>query len=414
VVCTVGNAPHPVIKKMGAAGELPVERGKVLVTSTGQVIGLDRVWAAGDCCLFPLKGGGCCPETAQFAYRQGQTLGDNIAATLRDQPLKEFTFKGLGELASIGHRTAVAQIMGVNFSGMLAWFMWRTIYLMKLPGLDRKLRVMTEWTFELLFPRDINLLTPAYSSSLEEMHLEPGDVLFESGDPAFSLYAVKDGKVEIRDEQGQVVKACAKGDHFGERALLGDRIWRFDAVATQSSTLVAVDADTFVKLVTTIGSLGRLFRRSAETYHLQEEVDQTVAAMSGEVRAATAADVMTTAVTTLSSEASLDDALQTFQSQPHSSYPVVNADGKVLGLLRRAAAYDYLKHNGLDGSEPILRAGLGKVFYVRENTPVPELIEDLMRTGASKAVVVDAEQRLLGMVTLFDLVTAGAAGASQK
>jgi NADH dehydrogenase len=136
--------------------------------------------------------------------------------------------------------------------------------------------------------------------------------------------------------------------------------------------------------------------------------------MSGEVRAATAADVMTTAVTTLSSEASLDDALQTFQSQPHSSYPVVNADGKVLGLLRRAAAYDYLKHNGLDGSEPILRAGLGKVFYVRENTPVPELIEDLMRTGASKAVVVDAEQRLLGMVTLFDLVKAGAAGASQK
>ena len=83
--------------------------------------------------------------------------------------MKPFTFTGLGELATIGHRKAVAQILGMRFSGLIAWFMWRSIYLMKLPGLDRKLRVMAEWTIELFFPRDINLLTPSFSAPLGEM-----------------------------------------------------------------------------------------------------------------------------------------------------------------------------------------------------------------------------------------------------
>jgi NADH dehydrogenase len=117
--------------------------------------------------------------------REGFCVGENLAATVFERPLIPFTFTGLGELASIGHRTAVAQIAGINFSGFIAWFMWRSIYLMKLPGLDRKLRVMVEWTFDLFFPRDINLLTPDYSSPLQEMHLNEGDVLFRAGEPAF-------------------------------------------------------------------------------------------------------------------------------------------------------------------------------------------------------------------------------------
>lgn len=119
--------------------------------------------------------------------RQGALIGDDIFASLRQLPLQTFKFTGLGELATIGHRKAVAMVMGLRFSGLLAWFMWRSVHLMKLPGLDRKLRVMTEWTFELLFPRDINLLTPSLSSPLGEMHLQAGDSLFRSGEPAQSL-----------------------------------------------------------------------------------------------------------------------------------------------------------------------------------------------------------------------------------
>ena len=277
VVCTVGNAPHPQILALGESGALPLEKGHVVVEGSGLVKGSTYAWSAGDCASFPKVGGGRCPETAQFAYRQGILVGDNICASLQSQPLKAFNFTGLGELASIGHHKAVAEIFGWHFSGIIAWFMWRTIYLMKLPGLDRKLRVMVEWAFDLFFPRDINLLTPQYSSPLEEMHLEAGDPLFHQGEPAFSFYAVKNGRVDITDETGEVVKSAVAGDHFGERALLEDHIWRYTATAKEPSTLVAIDERTFQKLVSSIGSLSKLFRRTAETYDSAEEIEHVLA-----------------------------------------------------------------------------------------------------------------------------------------
>jgi hypothetical protein len=82
-------------------------------------------------------------------------VAQNIAAALLGRPLRPFSFKTIGLLASIGRRTGVAQIFGFNFSGFLAWWMWRTIYLSKLPGLDKKVRVAFDWTLDLLFPKDV-------------------------------------------------------------------------------------------------------------------------------------------------------------------------------------------------------------------------------------------------------------------
>lgn len=405
VVCTVGNAPHPLLQALGAAGALPLERGKLVVEATGQVKGLDKVWSAGDCAAFPKVDGGMCPETAQFAMRQGALIGDNIMATIQKKPLKPFKFKGLGELATIGHRKAVAMVMGFRFSGLLAWFMWRSIYLMKLPGLDRKLRVMAEWTFEMFFPRDINLLTPSFTSPLGEMHLEKGDSLFRSGEPAQSLYAVKKGCVEITDAQGQLVKSAVAGEHFGERALLGDGIWRFDATAKEPSELVAIDGGTFKTLVKSIGSLDSLFRASAQQYHLPEEIQQTVDAIPEATRMSVASHVMTKDIASLDAEMTVQDAVAEFQAHPHSTYPVTS-EGKVIGLLRRSIAYDWLKNHGLTAQDQLKNLPLTTPFCVRSDMPVPELVQTLMRTGVSKAVVVDAEHHLLGMVTVFDLLKA--------
>jgi NADH dehydrogenase len=74
---------------------------------------------------------------------------------VRGQAPRVFRYRPLGMLASLGRRCAVAEILGVRFSGFVAWWLWRTIYLAKLPGVERKLRVVFDWTLDLFFARDI-------------------------------------------------------------------------------------------------------------------------------------------------------------------------------------------------------------------------------------------------------------------
>jgi len=93
-----------------------------------------------------------------------------------------------------------------------------------------------------------------------------------------------------------------------------------------------------------------------------------------------------------------------FQQRPHSAYPVVDETGKVLGLLRRALAYDYLKHHGFDCQHRVREVALGMPFIVKPDTALPDLVEDLMRTGATKALVLDDDSRMVGIVTVFDLL----------
>ncbi len=404
VVCTIGNTPHPLLAKLAASGEVPMERGKIAVEATGQVKGVPWLWAVGDCAVFPKADGGSCPETAQFAMREGFCVGENLAATVFERPLMPFTFTGLGELASIGHRTAVAQIAGINFSGFIAWFMWRSIYLMKLPGLDRKLRVMVEWTFDLFFPRDINLLTPDYSSPLQEMHLNEGDVLFRAGEPAFSLYAVSAGQVDILDEEGHVVKSAGPGDHFGERALLEDKIWRYKAVAVKPTTLVAIGARTFEKMVGSMGELGSLFRRTAGTYTSADQVQATLESLPEGMRGRTVREVMCAEVAAIGCDDPVASVLEVFQKQHHSSYPVVNGQGQVLGLLKRSALYEWVQSRGMKPGVCVTEVPLVQAVRVPPDRPVAALFEELIRCGASKAVVVDEKGVLMGMVTLFDLM----------
>jgi NADH dehydrogenase len=160
-VWAAGAAPSPILNLV----DLPRGRGgRVDVDATMAVKGLSNVWAVGDSAAIPdLVTGSTCPPTAQYALRQGRCLADNIAASIRGREPQPFQFKALGLLAGLGHRSAVAEIMGMKFSGFIAWWLWRTIYLMKLPGLERKLRVAIDWTLDLFFPRDIVYLRPLHA-----------------------------------------------------------------------------------------------------------------------------------------------------------------------------------------------------------------------------------------------------------
>ena len=128
------------------------------------------VWAVGDCALVPdpLQPGKFCPPTAQHATRQAKVLAANIAAALRGQPPQPFKFKMIGALAAIGRRCGVAEIYGFKFSGLIAWWMWRGIYLSKLPGFQKKVRVAIDWLLDLVFSKDIVQLPTLRSPTMSE------------------------------------------------------------------------------------------------------------------------------------------------------------------------------------------------------------------------------------------------------
>ena len=150
LVWTAGTSPHPLLDQL----DVPKERGRIKVNANMEVEAFPGLWALGDCAAIPDPAGGFCPPTAQHASRQGKVLASNIVARTRRQPLRAFQFKTLGLLASIGQRTGVARILGVNFSGFVAWWLWRTIYLGKLPRLEKKLRVALDWTLDIFFKKD--------------------------------------------------------------------------------------------------------------------------------------------------------------------------------------------------------------------------------------------------------------------
>jgi NADH dehydrogenase len=152
LIWTAGTSPNP------ALASLPCmkEHGRLKVDNMLRVPGWPGVWALGDCALVPdSKTGQYHPPTAQHALREGKTLAKNLMATVRGGALKPFSFSTIGQLAAIGRRTGVANILGINFSGFLAWWMWRTIYLSKLPRFEKKLRVALDWTLDLLFTKDL-------------------------------------------------------------------------------------------------------------------------------------------------------------------------------------------------------------------------------------------------------------------
>ncbi len=219
LISTVPSSPNPLIDAL----DLPKERGRLKADNGLKVQGVDNIWAIGDCALVPLKGGGFCPPTAQFATRQAKTAAHNIVVTIRGGEKKTFQFKELGKLGALGHRTAVAQMFGLNVSGFLAWFLWRTIYLMKLPGWGRRLKVAASWTFDLFLPPDLVQLKLDQSTGISHEHFESGQNVFQQGDLGDRIYIIVSGQAEVLRHNGSqeiLLAQLGPGEYFGEMALL--------------------------------------------------------------------------------------------------------------------------------------------------------------------------------------------------
>ncbi len=152
LVWTAGTAPNPLLATLPCRRE----RGRLVASEYMEVLEWPGVWALGDCAVIPdPRTGKPYPPTAQHALRQGKVLAGNILAAIRGTEKEPFLFTTIGLLAAIGKRTGVAQILGINFSGFLAWWLWRTIYLSKLPRFEKKCRVALDWLLDLIFSKDI-------------------------------------------------------------------------------------------------------------------------------------------------------------------------------------------------------------------------------------------------------------------
>lgn len=244
VVATVPTEPHEVILNT----PLECDRGRIQVNDEMESTSHPGVWSLGDCAAVPSGEGYNSPPTAQYAVRQAVVCAENILATIRDKPRSHFKFAGLGKLASLGARCAVAEVFGFTFSGFFAWVMWRAIYVGKMPGLDRKIRVFIDWLKDFFLPRDITQLNVHNEQHVRREHIAAGQTLFHQGDFGDRLYFVAKGKLEI-EVDGRVINTTGEGDVIGEMALLSHTARSATVRAVEPTDLVSLPKDAFDSII---------------------------------------------------------------------------------------------------------------------------------------------------------------------
>ena len=242
LISTVPSSPNPVID----AVSLPKKGGRLEVDAHFRSIGNERVWAIGDCASYQQADGGVSPPTAQHAIRQAEVVAKNLLASLNGSSLQKLTFTGLGKMGSLGHRCAVAELFGrFRISGFLAWFLWRSVYWWKLPGLDRKLRVGLSWLLDLLIPPETVQLKLGEPPGVYKVHCEPEEMIIRDGEVGDSMYIILKGEVEVCVERAGAepfFRRLKPPDYFGEMALLDNRVRTGNVKAITATDLIASDA----------------------------------------------------------------------------------------------------------------------------------------------------------------------------
>ena len=257
IVSTVPSIPNPLIEGLGLEKKLE----KIRCDSTLQAWGQENIWAIGDCALIPKSPKTpeeFSPPTAQFATRQAPILAHNIRCSILGGKKRLFTFKSLGQMAALGHQKAVGEIFGVKISGIIAWFLWRFVYLMKIPGFAAKLKISFSWLLGLLLPSDTVQLKSKIKGGFENLHYADGETIFQTGDIGDFLYVIAEGKVDvIKDDQK--ITTLTKGEYFGEMALMSEKKRTATIKACGSCKILAIKKQDFNVLMNHFSDLKENF-----------------------------------------------------------------------------------------------------------------------------------------------------------
>ncbi|GDY22750.1 hypothetical protein LBMAG56_40970 [Verrucomicrobiota bacterium] len=264
IVCTIGSTPPPVLERLN----VPKEKGRLVTTPDLRLTGRTNVWAVGDCAHI-LNGadGKPCPPTGQFAERQGRQVAENIIRALRGYGATPFAYQPVGQLCSIGGQCAVAEMFGHQLSGFIAWFIWRGVYLFKLPLWSRRFQVGFDWAWLLLFPRDLSHLRTTVTDRVNHAHYKPGDVIIRQGDPPTDFYVIEQGEVEVArttpaHPDGEVVTVLGPGSFFGEKALLNSEPRSATVRARTDVEVLVLGRNVFTQLSAALAPLRNALART--------------------------------------------------------------------------------------------------------------------------------------------------------
>jgi len=161
IVWTAGVKASPML----ARTDLPLdEKGRLTCRPTLRIASGDTIvegaWSAGDCAAVPDLTAEdpvhtMCGPSAQHAVRQAKVLADNLIATVRGAEPREYRHKYAGSVASLGLHKGVAYVYGIKLRGLPAWFMHRTYHMSRIPSMNRKIRVVVDWTLALILKREV-------------------------------------------------------------------------------------------------------------------------------------------------------------------------------------------------------------------------------------------------------------------
>ena len=272
IVSSVGTRPHDLVARLN----LPKDaRGRIRAERTGRVAGEERIWAGGDCAALPMPRGGDSPSVALYAFKHGLHIGRNLRRVLVERKApKPFRFPGLGQGASLGNRSAVGEVGGVEITGLFAWLVWRLLLTYYFPSWDRRLRLVADWLIWPLVGRDIVAMRVGETSDYEVHHnvYQPGEIIVSEQRAGRFIHIIVDGEVEIlHSARGMeaVLKTLGPGDHFGQRW-----IESFEQESARAKTVVrtlALRRDQAPRLQEVIRSAGLI---AAESGHYPVLVPQ--------------------------------------------------------------------------------------------------------------------------------------------
>ena len=269
LVTTVGNGPRTFSKNLG----LELQRGKIAVDQFLRVPSCKNVWCVGDAALIPLAPNDSgetryAPPTAQYAVREARVVAKNIVASRESKRLQSFAYQPKGSLVSLGNYKAVAELFGFRLSGVLAWVMWRGLYIGMLPGFSTRLRVALNWLFDYFLPRSIVQIANNPGVATTYRRYAKGDVICRPGQIIDGLYTVISGGMESRipniGKEEDFVRVFGPGDHWGERSLADETAAKGTLTATEDTRVLILQRSDFQNLSAAFPPLSEYFRKISD------------------------------------------------------------------------------------------------------------------------------------------------------